>query len=72
MQSMTVADLSVDQEPGPAMVLTVEGMLLTCCSSVSFVSRGKFKDFCIRFEDKFSTELSEWEPSPSELVNTCK
>ncbi|XP_068720760.1 bridge-like lipid transfer protein family member 1 [Montipora capricornis] len=51
-----------EQEPGPAMVLRVEHMLLTCCSSISFVSKGKFSNFCLWFEDKFDPDTEEWKP----------
>ena len=51
-----------EQEPGPAMVLRVEQMLLTCCSSVSFVSKGKFSSFCLWFADKFDTDTEDWKP----------
>ncbi|XP_022799728.1 uncharacterized protein KIAA1109-like isoform X2 [Stylophora pistillata] len=52
-----------EQEPGPAMVLRVEQMLLTCCSSVSFVSKGKFNSFCLWFADKFDTDTEDWKPN---------
>ena len=52
----------LEQEPGPAMVLRVEHMLLTCCSSISFVSNGKFSSFCLWFEDKFDPDTEEWKP----------
>ena len=53
----------LEQEPGPAMVLRVEQMLLTCCSSVSFVSKGKFNSFCLWFADKFDTDTEDWKPN---------
>lgn len=45
------------------MVLRVEQMLLTCCSSVSFVSKGKFNSFCLWFADKFDTDTEDWKPN---------
>ena len=52
-----------EQEPGPAMVLLVEQMLLTCCSSISFVSKGKFSSFSLWFADKFDTDTEDWKPN---------
>lgn len=45
------------------MVLRVEQMLLTCCSSVSFVSKGKFSSFSLWFADKFDTDTEDWKPN---------
>ena len=45
------------------MVLVVEQMLLTCCSSVSFVSKGKFSSFSLWFADKFDTVTEDWKPN---------
>ena len=45
------------------MVLLVEQMLLTCCSSVSFVSKGKFNSFSLWFADKFDTDTEDWKPN---------
>ena len=62
-----------DQEPGPAMVLTVENMLLSCCSSASFVSKGKFSIFSLWFADKFDTEAKDWKPDFADgLMNRCE
>lgn len=44
------------------MVLRIEQMLLTCCSSISFVSKGKFSSFCLWFADKFDTDAEDWKP----------
>lgn len=55
--------ICLEQEPGPAMVLLVEQMLLTCCSSVSFVSKGRFSSFSLWFADKFDTDTEDWKPN---------
>ena len=58
------------------MVLLVEQMLLTCCSSVSFVSKGKFSSFSLWFADKFDTDTEDWKPNfeTAEMVrcSRCK
>lgn len=54
-------------------MLSVDEMMLSCCSSASFVSRGKFNTFCLWFADKFDINASEWRPDTSvRLMNTCK
>ena len=57
-----------------AMVLTMENMLLTCCSSASFVSKGNFTDFCLRFAEKFDVKQRDWKPQKRDgiLMNSCK
>ena len=71
-QSLLYCPFPSDQEPGPALVLSMEEMLLTCCSSVSFVSRGKFKNFCLWLAEKFDTEATHWKPDWTvPPMNTC-
>ena len=61
-----------EQEPGPAMVLRVDHMLLTCCSTISFVSKGKFTSFSLWFADKFDTDTDDWKPNfESGVMSRC-
>ena len=54
-------------------MLSVEEMLLSCCSNVSFVSSGKFKNFCLWLADKFDSEAEHWIPSRDvPRMNTCE
>ncbi|XP_053559592.1 bridge-like lipid transfer protein family member 1 isoform X3 [Bombina bombina] len=62
-----------DFDPGSALVLTIESTLITACSSESLVSKGHFKNFCIRFADGFETTWDDWKPEVrTDLVmNAC-
>ncbi|KAB0396757.1 hypothetical protein E2I00_015079, partial [Balaenoptera physalus] len=51
-----------DLDTGSALVLTIESTLITACSSESLVSKGHFKNFCIRFADGFETSWDDWKP----------
>ena len=56
-----------------ALVLTIQQMMLRCCNSVSFVSKGKFRSFCLRFEEKFDPCSPVWNPQDTvRLMNSCK
>ncbi|XP_048589365.1 transmembrane protein KIAA1109 homolog isoform X3 [Nematostella vectensis] len=57
-----------DPEPSAAMVLSVDEMMLSCCSSASFVSKGKFNRFCLWFPDKFDKQASDWRPSSDGII----
>lgn len=65
---------SADLDTGSALVLTIESTLITACSSESLVSKGHFKNFCIRFADGFETSWDDWKPEiRGDLVmNACK
>uniref|UniRef100_H3AGP3 Bridge-like lipid transfer protein family member 1 n=1 Tax=Latimeria chalumnae TaxID=7897 RepID=H3AGP3_LATCH len=67
------ANHSVDFDAGSALVLTIESTLITACSSESLVSKGHFKNFCIRFADGFETTWDDWKPEVrTDLVmNAC-
>ncbi|XP_032872772.1 transmembrane protein KIAA1109 homolog isoform X2 [Amblyraja radiata] len=67
------ANHTIDFDPGSAMVLTIESTLITACSSESLVSKGHFKNFCIRFADGFETSWDDWKPElQGDLVmNAC-
>ncbi|XP_030168991.1 transmembrane protein KIAA1109 homolog isoform X5 [Lynx canadensis] len=68
-QSNHTGDLDI----GSALVLTIESTLITACSSESLVSKGHFKNFCIRFADGFETSWDDWKPEiRGDLVmNAC-
>eukprot|EP00794_Sanderia_malayensis_P007184 gene7184-7990_t len=56
---------------GPALVMTVEETTITCCSKGSFVSKGLFRNFCLRFAKSFDSTHEEWTFSPDDVMNTC-
>ncbi|XP_014897189.1 bridge-like lipid transfer protein family member 1 [Poecilia latipinna] len=64
---------SIDFDTGSALVLTIESTLITACSSESLVSKGHFKNFCIRFAEGFETSWDDWKPEVrGDLVmNAC-
>ncbi|XP_038648309.1 transmembrane protein KIAA1109 homolog isoform X10 [Scyliorhinus canicula] len=69
----TQGNHSIDFDPGSAMVLTIESTLITACSSESLVSKGHFKNFCIRFADGFETSWDDWKPElqGDTVMNAC-
>ncbi|XP_016095629.1 bridge-like lipid transfer protein family member 1 [Sinocyclocheilus grahami] len=71
--SATQANHSIDFDTGSALVLTIESTLITACSSESLVSKGHFKNFCIRFAEGFETTWDDWKPEVrGDLVmNAC-
>ncbi|XP_072563835.1 bridge-like lipid transfer protein family member 1 isoform X4 [Paramormyrops kingsleyae] len=71
--STSQANHSVDFDAGSALVLTIESTLITACSSESLVSKGHFKNFCIRFAEGFETSWDDWKPEVrGDLVmNAC-
>ncbi|KAL2098940.1 hypothetical protein ACEWY4_005420 [Coilia grayii] len=71
--SATQANHSIDFDAGSALVLTIESTLITACSSESLVSKGHFKNFCIRFAEGFETSWDDWKPEVrGDLVmNAC-
>ncbi|XP_030213365.1 bridge-like lipid transfer protein family member 1 isoform X7 [Gadus morhua] len=72
-QSAPQANHTVEFDTGSALVLTIESTLITACSSESLVSKGHFKNFCIRFAEGFETSWDDWKPEiRSDLViNAC-
>lgn len=68
------ANHSIDFDNGSALVLTIESTLITACSSESLVSKGHFKNFCIRFAEGFETTWDDWKPEiRGDLVmNACE
>ncbi|TRZ01084.1 hypothetical protein DNTS_002696 [Danionella cerebrum] len=58
----TQANYPIDFDAGSALVLTIESTLITACSSESLVSKGHFKNFCIRFAEGFETTWDDWKP----------
>lgn len=68
------ANHSIDFDTGSALVLTIESTLITACSSESLVSKGHFKNFCIRFAEGFETSWDDWKPEVrGDLVmNACE
>ncbi|GFR82105.1 adenosine deaminase domain-containing protein 1 isoform G [Elysia marginata] len=63
-----------EAEQGSALVLTVESTQISACSSGSLVSKGKFKNFCLRFADDFGSSWDDWKPWPSDsgaVMNQC-
>ncbi|XP_055893241.1 bridge-like lipid transfer protein family member 1 isoform X2 [Biomphalaria glabrata] len=70
LQSPRVAET----EQGSALVLTVENTQISACSSGSLVSKGKFKNFCLRFADDFGSSWDDWKPWPTDsgpVMNQC-
>ncbi|XP_010781981.1 uncharacterized protein KIAA1109-like isoform X4 [Notothenia coriiceps] len=67
------ANHSIDFDTGSAMVLTIESTLITACSSESLVSKGHFKNFCIRFAEGFETSWDDWKPEirGDMVMNAC-
>ncbi|ESO10149.1 hypothetical protein HELRODRAFT_190394 [Helobdella robusta] len=45
-----------------ALVLTLESTQISACSYGSFVSKGKFTDFCLRFAEDFEVSWDDWKP----------
>lgn len=74
MFSSLQANHSIDFDTGSALVLTIESTLITACSSESLVSKGHFKNFCIRFAEGFETTWDDWKPEiRGDLVmNACE
>uniref|UniRef100_A0A3P9JD97 Si:ch211-233a24.2 n=1 Tax=Oryzias latipes TaxID=8090 RepID=A0A3P9JD97_ORYLA len=70
---ITSSQASIDFDTGSALVLTIESTLITACSSESLVSKGHFKNFCIRFAEGFETSWDDWKPEiRGDLVmNAC-
>ena len=64
---------NLDYDPGSALVLTVESTLISACSSESLVSKGHFKNFCLRFAEEFETSWDDWQPVPHNdiTMNAC-
>ncbi|XP_016400973.1 bridge-like lipid transfer protein family member 1 isoform X9 [Sinocyclocheilus rhinocerous] len=71
--STTQANHSIDFDTGSALVLTIESTLITACSSESLVSKGHFKNFCIRFAEGFETTWDDWKPEirGDLVINAC-
>uniref|UniRef100_A0A3Q4GX18 Bridge-like lipid transfer protein family member 1 n=1 Tax=Neolamprologus brichardi TaxID=32507 RepID=A0A3Q4GX18_NEOBR len=67
------ANHSIDFDTGSALVLTIESTLITACSSESLVSKGHFKNFCIRFAEGFETSWDDWKPEVRGdiVMNAC-
>lgn len=72
--SLHQANHTIDFDTGSALVLTIESTLITACSSESLVSKGHFKNFCIRFAEGFETTWDDWKPEVrGDLVmNACE
>ncbi|MFT7806383.1 uncharacterized protein KIAA1109 homolog isoform X8 [Arapaima gigas] len=64
---------SMDFDTGSALVLTIDSTLITACSSESLVSKGHFKNFCIRFAEGFETSWDDWKPEVRGdiVMNAC-
>ncbi len=62
-----------DTETMSAIVATVESSSISACSARSTVSKGKFKELCVRFSDDFNHFLDDWKPDRSDpsLINLC-
>uniref|UniRef100_A0A8C7HZV8 KIAA1109 n=1 Tax=Oncorhynchus kisutch TaxID=8019 RepID=A0A8C7HZV8_ONCKI len=69
----SLANHSIDFDTGSALVLTIESTLITACSSESLVSKGHFKNFCIRFAEGFETSWDDWKPEirGDMIMNAC-
>lgn len=67
------AAASEASESRGAIVFTVESSSISSCSARSTVSKGKFKDLCIRFTDDFNHSLDDWKPDKNDpsLMNLC-
>ena len=55
-----------------SVVVTLESTQISACSTMAkgVVSKGTFKQFCLRFADGFTTSLDNWKPElrPGEPV----
>ena len=62
-----------DSDLKDALVLTLESTRISACSRGSLVSKGLFKNLCIRFADDFETNLDDWKPNlnDSSIKNLC-
>nr|XP_027205737.1 transmembrane protein KIAA1109-like [Dermatophagoides pteronyssinus] len=62
-----------DSDIKDALVLTLESTRISALSRGSLVSKGEFKNLCIRFADDFETMLDDWKPDPtdSSIQNLC-
>ncbi|KAL3880212.1 hypothetical protein ACJMK2_032469 [Sinanodonta woodiana] len=62
-----------DEQPGSAVVLTIQSTQISACSKGSLVSKGKFTDFCLRIADDFETSLDDWKPNSKDfpVMNAC-
>ena len=68
----TAKQSGLDSQQG-AIVATVESSSISSCSARSTVSKGKFKELCIRFTDDFNHFLDDWKPDKGDahLMNLC-
>uniref|UniRef100_A0A672MMI1 Bridge-like lipid transfer protein family member 1 C-terminal domain-containing protein n=1 Tax=Sinocyclocheilus grahami TaxID=75366 RepID=A0A672MMI1_SINGR len=68
-----IQSCGIDFDTGSALVLTIESTLITACSSESLVSKGHFKNFCIRFAEGFETTWDDWKPEirGDLVINAC-
>ncbi|XP_051945787.1 transmembrane protein KIAA1109 homolog [Xyrauchen texanus] len=73
INSTSQSNHTLDSDTDSALVLTIESTLITACSSESLVSKGHFKNFCIRFAEGFETTWDDWKPEiRGDLVmNAC-
>ncbi|EDV19837.1 uncharacterized protein TRIADDRAFT_61706 [Trichoplax adhaerens] len=64
---------SRDYESNPALLCTVDSMLITACNSTSLAVRGHFKALCIRFTDSMGTDSKFWAPNLNQdcIMNSC-
>ncbi|KAH9506664.1 hypothetical protein DERF_011385 [Dermatophagoides farinae] len=62
-----------DSDIKDALVLTLESTRISALSRGSLVSKGEFKNLCIRFADDFETMLDDWKPDPTDasIQNLC-
>ncbi|XP_048858560.1 transmembrane protein KIAA1109 homolog isoform X2 [Brienomyrus brachyistius] len=67
------ASPDVDSDIGSSLVLTIDSTLITACSSESLVSKGHFKNFCLRFAEGFEITLDDWKPQDrgDVVINAC-
>jgi hypothetical protein len=58
---------------GSAVMISLESTSISACSYGSLVSNGAFENLCIRFEDEFEVNTTEWKPDWDDpaLMNLC-
>lgn len=64
---------SIFPESSPALLCTIDSMLITACNSTSLATRGHFKGLCIRFTDGMGTDPKFWAPNLNQeyIMNSC-
>ncbi|XP_065669615.1 bridge-like lipid transfer protein family member 1 isoform X3 [Hydra vulgaris] len=65
-----LSGVNLKNEYGHSLVITIQEMSISCCSSGSFVSTGLFRRFCLQFNESFDHTAIQWIVNEQELMNT--